>query len=486
MLANRPDHSVCFHDATSGLATAVANYIGEQLNSGSAALVLIRAERVGAVDAALIERGLEVSKLRLRGQLVIVAAEELLPRLVRAGELDLDAFQGSCAQQVQRLVAVFGSVRVYSELVDALEERGHQELALRLEEQWDKLQRDVAFDLLCGYDMARLESNNRASGFAEVCTRHSDVYGAERPSSVTGVRSRAAILSRERVATSFERPATSYERTMSRDPEPSSHQRPATSRDSEPSSHDHSTLIDITPFAPRTLEEQAGPLTAGRLLNVVLHDIGNVIATIRWSAADIRNSLPESSDAHEALNDILEAVDRCTSLSHDVLGLSRRRAPSVAQPLDEAVGGLSRLLRRAASSKVQFELTLDCGLCVQVSQCELTQLLINLVVNARHAVSAGGHIAVRTHQRVGVEGFDSGERVAIIEVTDDGVGMRVEDMKRIFDEHHSSRPNAEGNGLGLSIVRAIVDKYDGRIEVESAPNEGSCFRVYLRTTSQSS
>jgi len=108
----------------------------------------------------------------------------------------------------------------------------------------------------------------------------------------------------------------------------------------------------------------------------------------------------------------------------------------------------------------------------------LSQVLLNLLTNAMYAVEAahpggGGRIRVASRSTVGG---------VILEVTDDGVGIDPAERAKIFDPFYTTKPVGEGTGLGLSITHNIVASHGGRIEVESTPGQGSCFRVHLPNT----
>ena len=101
---------------------------------------------------------------------------------------------------------------------------------------------------------------------------------------------------------------------------------------------------------------------------------------------------------------------------------------------------------------------------------QINQVVMNLLVNAAHAIAERGVITVRT-------GHDAGW--VWIEVEDSGSGMPPEVQKHIFDPFYTTKPVGKGTGLGLSISYDIVRKHGGRIEVRSEPGQGSCFRVCL-------
>jgi signal transduction histidine kinase len=106
---------------------------------------------------------------------------------------------------------------------------------------------------------------------------------------------------------------------------------------------------------------------------------------------------------------------------------------------------------------------------------QLSQMLLNLLVNAQHAIESRkepGPGRIRLSTRL------AGPEL-LIEVADNGCGIAAEDLPRLFDPFFTTKPVGEGTGLGLCITHGIVTGHGGRIEVDSRPNEGSRFRVFL-------
>ena len=127
-----------------------------------------------------------------------------------------------------------------------------------------------------------------------------------------------------------------------------------------------------------------------------------------------------------------------------------------------------------ARSEVRVVQNLAATVNVQINLQELQQVLINLIVNAVQAMPDGGTLTLSTVDR----DADADARGALIRVRDTGSGIRAEDMARIFDPFFTTKKR-QGTGLGLSISHTLVERYGGRIEVDSRPGEGTCFTVSL-------
>jgi two-component system, NtrC family, sensor kinase len=122
---------------------------------------------------------------------------------------------------------------------------------------------------------------------------------------------------------------------------------------------------------------------------------------------------------------------------------------------------------------VRLELRLTDTLpSVQGLRGQLIQVVINLVTNAVQALpAAGGRIAIRSFPA-------GGDRIGI-SVEDSGSGIRAEDRDRVFEPFFTTKPDGKGSGLGLSIVKGIVERHHGEVVVESSPGRGSVFTVLL-------
>jgi PAS domain S-box-containing protein len=230
----------------------------------------------------------------------------------------------------------------------------------------------------------------------------------------------------------------------------------------------------------RALERQlaqAQKLEAvGRLAGGVAHDFNNIVTAILGHAEMARDVIPEGSPAQEDLGQIIRASGRATELTGQLLTFSRRQ---VAQPRRMDLNGLvdetRRLFERLIGADVQLTIERhDAPVIVHADPGQLEQVLMNLVVNARDAMPTGGKLTVR----VGLQ-----ESRALIEVRDTGIGMSPDIQARIFEPFFTTKERGKGTGLGLAMCYGIVHQAGGTIDVESAPDAGSTFRVLLPVAS---
>lgn len=224
----------------------------------------------------------------------------------------------------------------------------------------------------------------------------------------------------------------------------------------------------------------------GQLAGGVAHDFNNLLTAMLGSATTLREEVSDPSLRSEA-TEITRAVDRGAALTRQMLLFSRQEvsSPQVVD-VNDLLRDMQGLLRRSISEDIDLvtELDLDAG-CVFVDSMHLEQVVLNLVVNARDAMSGGGRIVIGTSRSsVGSAiGPDLGESdptdFVVIYCKDSGHGMSEAVKSRIFDPFYTTKAPGKGTGLGLSTVYGIIQAAKGWIDVLSPEGKGSTFRVYL-------
>ena len=222
----------------------------------------------------------------------------------------------------------------------------------------------------------------------------------------------------------------------------------------------------------------------GRVAGGVAHDFNNLLTVIN-GYSQILLMGPLDAQTREEIEQINKAGRRAAELTNQLLTFSRRQVTDVA-PLDmnTVIHDAEPLLRRLAGEDVQLVVTPGSPLArTEGDVSQTTQVLMNLVVNARDAMPAGGRIDITTANAT-VTGPDGhppelapGEYV-VLTVADTGAGMDAETRQHIFEPFFSTKGEA-GTGLGLSTVYGIVRQRQGAIDVWSEPGQGSRFRIYL-------
>jgi len=221
----------------------------------------------------------------------------------------------------------------------------------------------------------------------------------------------------------------------------------------------------------------------GRLAGGVAHDINNLLTTIAANAAVLRRTA--TGDARNSIADIDLAVDAAANLTRNLLAFSRKQ-PVTPRPvsLGEHLAGIAGLLRRLIGSDVELITEVRSAATIEIDPGQADQMIVNLVVNARDAMPGGGTIRIAVGE-LDVPTPPSGpwKQVrpgphVVLEVSDTGLGMTDEVKRHLFEPFYTTKERG-GTGLGLSTVYGIVEQHRGFIEVDSAPGEGSRFRLYL-------
>jgi PAS domain S-box-containing protein len=253
-------------------------------------------------------------------------------------------------------------------------------------------------------------------------------------------------------------------------------------------------MVDITAERQaeerrRALEEQLRQAqkmeSIGRLAGGVAHDFNNIMTGI-MGYTELLLADPPSQAAREDLLEIKHAAKRAAALTSQLLAFSRRQiiVPRVLD-LRELLAGSARMLQRLIGEDVTLTLRVDAELPPIVADpSQIDQVLFNLAVNARDAMPGGGTLTVAAStetvddaRAARAAGARPGRYVEIA-VSDTGHGMSPEVLERLFEPFFTTKEQGKGTGLGLSTVFGILQQNGGFVEVESAPGEGACFRLF--------
>jgi PAS domain S-box-containing protein len=228
----------------------------------------------------------------------------------------------------------------------------------------------------------------------------------------------------------------------------------------------------------------------GRLAGGIAHDFNNLLTVINGYTTQILEKRSAEDPDYLELTEVRNAAEKGAQLTQQLLSFSRRRAskPEVLN-LNTIVERDSSMLRRTLGRDIDLVTDLDPSLgMVKAEPVEISQVILNLAVNARDAMPAGGkltiasaNVSLRSEPRPVVPGVPDGE-YAQLTITDTGTGMTQEALDHLFEPFFTTKQAGKGTGLGLSIVYGIVKQSGGQIRVESTPGRGTSVRIYFPRT----
>ena len=225
----------------------------------------------------------------------------------------------------------------------------------------------------------------------------------------------------------------------------------------------------------------------GRLAGGVAHDFNNLLTVITVNSDLALQGLDAEQPVARAFVEIRDAAERASDLTRQLLAYGRRQhlRPRTLD-LNAVLGDLQSLLRRLIPESIAVTLRLERDLDpVTVDPTQIEQVVLNLAVNARDAMPHGGHLTIETHNRTVTVDSDPHTppmppgRYTVLVVSDDGVGMDEATRARIFEPFFTTKSLGHGTGLGLAMVYGTVKQSGGWIWVESAPDAGSRFTLFL-------
>jgi PAS domain S-box-containing protein len=227
--------------------------------------------------------------------------------------------------------------------------------------------------------------------------------------------------------------------------------------------------------------------SVGRLAGGVAHDYNNMLSVISGYTELALEKVAPGDPLHDDLKEIQKAAWRSAEITRQLVAFARKQtiAPKVLD-LNDTVEGMLKMLRRLIGEDIDLAWLPDAALWpVKMDPAQIGQIMANLCVNARDAISAVGKITIETDNVILDEaycadhpGFAPGQYV-LLAVSDDGCGMDEETREMIFEPFFTTKGLGKGTGLGLATVYGIVKQNDGFINVYSEPEKGTSFKIYL-------
>jgi len=248
-------------------------------------------------------------------------------------------------------------------------------------------------------------------------------------------------------------------------------------------------LVDVseqkaleTKFAQSQKMQAVGQLAGG-----VAHDFNNLLTVIIGNCEFLLMRHQAGDPSFKEINEVHQNALRAAALVSQLLAFSRKQTMQPkALVLGDVIGELAQMLRRLVGEGIALNVERDSDLwTVHADEAQLSNAIINLVVNARDAMPSGGTVVIKTVNQtvnklsaLGTAIMPPGDYVRI-EVSDTGTGMSQEIQSKIFDPFFTTKPVGQGTGLGLATVYGIVKQTGGFITVDSEVGKGTSFNIYL-------
>jgi signal transduction histidine kinase/ActR/RegA family two-component response regulator/sensor domain CHASE-containing protein len=251
------------------------------------------------------------------------------------------------------------------------------------------------------------------------------------------------------------------------------------------------TLVAYRDLTDREALAQSQKMEAiGSLAGGIAHDFNNLMGAVLAGVDVARRAMPNDRRAEAALDAIEHAGSRAAELTSQLLGVSARE-PLRRIPVNvtAAIANTERICAATFDRRIRIVTDVEEALpAVEGDAGQLEQALLNLCINARDAMPAGGTLTMRARRTtldaqadLGIRDLAPGEYV-VVSVADDGVGMNEEIKQRIFEPFFTTKERGKGTGLGLAMVFGFARNVGGTVVVDSSPGHGARFDVYLHAS----
>lgn len=224
-----------------------------------------------------------------------------------------------------------------------------------------------------------------------------------------------------------------------------------------------------------------------QLAGGIAHDFNNIMTGIMGYALILKRGLNEKTSNYEDIVKIEELAKRATRLTRGLLAFSRQEimTPEIVD-LNTIITDAEKLMTAVMGDTIECKIEKqDYALPVLADVSQVKQVLMNLATNARDAMPGGGVFTVSTErimldeEFIRIQGHGCPSLYALVTVSDTGSGMDDEILQKIFNPFFTTKDVGKGTGLGLAVVYGIIKQHDGYINVDSVPDNGATFRIYL-------
>lgn len=224
----------------------------------------------------------------------------------------------------------------------------------------------------------------------------------------------------------------------------------------------------------------------GQLAGGIAHDFNNLLGIISGNIVMLQRKTELDEKNTKRVNTVLKSVDRAATLTRQLLGFTRKEAKSISTVnINDTVSGMDALIEQSAGKIVTVKTCLDDDLWLtDIDPNDLEDSLINLCVNAGHAMPDGGSLTIETsNTRLDVIDEKSDKKheedFVFLSVSDTGCGIPKENLNKIFEPFYSTKIKGKGTGLGLAMVFGFLRRSGGQVKVYSEEGIGTVFKLYL-------
>lgn len=453
------EHFVQFYDADGFLLNSLSGFIGTAIKASEGALVVATGAHREGLDELLEANGLDLISAKARGQYVSLDAAETLSKFMVDGSPEPTRFTQLIGNVIESVTDGRNCVRAFGEMVALLWAEGNYAAAIRLEELWSNLQKNYSFSLFCAYPMNGFSGEKFVEPLTGICTAHSRVIPAESYGDLVNHDDRL------RAIIQLQQKAKTLQAEISQREEAQEELRASLVREQ---------MVRAEAESANRMKDE--------FLATVSHELRTPLNAIMGWSHMLRSGRLDQATMVRAFETIDRNAKSQAQLIEDILDVSRvttgrlrlnMGSVDVAAVINSAIDSV----QLAADSKhIQLEVTLDPSVRHTTGDSSrLQQVVWNLLSNAIKFTPSGGRVEVR------VERANAALQVC---VSDNGQGVSAEFLPFIFDRFRqadSTSTRAHGGlGLGLAIVRHLVELHGGRVQADSAGlGKGATFTIRL-------